>query len=106
MNTVHKHPFAVVDGVTIEEEDLVPAPVYLPRGILGEGWDVKPNPKHRWYYKHEMTTSDVVLFKCFDSDERAKVRRLPHTAFIDERYEVDYPKRESLEVRAICFFDN
>jgi hypothetical protein len=43
------------------------------------------------------------LIKCFDSVEEGVARRVPHTAFVDEREEAR-EARESIEVRALVFY--
>ena len=48
----------------------------------------------------------MLLFKCFDSKVDGRARRVPHSAFVDERFEGAHPleeARESIEVRALVF---
>lgn len=68
-----------------------------------ESWTVKANPEHRWYFKYAMRPDEVLLIKCFDSDETAPARRVPHCAVEDpEAEEAEY--RESVEVRCMLFY--
>jgi len=69
-------------------------------------WTVKPSPKHRWYFKKHQTPDEVMLIKCFDTDEAAPGRRVPHSAFADPEYDAEEEDpRESVEVRAFVFFN-
>lgn len=58
---------AVCDSRTVSHNDLVPADVVFPH-YCDEGYEVKHNESHRWFYKRGMTTDDVILLKHFDSD--------------------------------------
>ena len=68
-----------------------------------ETWTVKPNPTHSWYFKNEQKPDEVMLIKCFDTDESV-ARRVPHSAFHDSEQE-DKDPRESIEIRALVFYD-
>ena len=39
-------------------------------GVKHEVYLFDFNPNHRWYYFSVMTTSEVLLFKCFDSNRK------------------------------------
>lgn len=72
-----------------------------------ETWTIlppSPHHPHRWYYKHGQRPDEVLLIKCFDSCETAAARRVPHTAFEDAEA-VDGEDRESIETRALVFYD-
>lgn len=80
-------------------------PVTLDPDRRGETYSVKPNPNHRWYFKYGQTPSEVTLIKCFDSWNDGRARRIPHTAFTNPDEE-DKPSRQSIEVRALVFYDD
>ncbi|KAI1470528.1 uncharacterized protein F4812DRAFT_268902 [Daldinia caldariorum] len=114
---VLKDPFGVADGSSIPDADLVGASIIYPADRdRDETWTILPPRRagtgtgmgmpahHRWYYKHAQRPDEVLLVKCFDSDERVPARRAPHSAFEDREYE-DREARESIEARALVFYD-
>ncbi|KAI1211107.1 uncharacterized protein F4807DRAFT_50345 [Annulohypoxylon truncatum] len=102
---IAKDPFAVADATTIPDADLVAASIIYPRDRdRDETWTIKPRPAHRWYYKRFQQPGDVLLIKCFDSDAAVPARRAPHSAFEDPDCE-DAESRESIETRALVFYD-
>lgn len=104
IKTIRKDPLAVADSQTVAEDDLVAASIiYANSGRRQESWTVKANPGHRWYFKYGMRPDEVMLIKCFDSDETIVGRRAPHCAVEDlEEKEAKY--RESVEVRCLVFY--
>ncbi|KAM0324139.1 hypothetical protein ACHAQA_008331 [Verticillium albo-atrum] len=96
-----KDPIAVADAGSVPDADLVAAEL-TEDGFAGESWVVRHNAAHRWHYKHGMTPEDILLIKCFDSEE-AVARRALHSAFEDPAHEACEP-RQSIEVRAlVCY---
>ncbi len=73
-------PFAVIDAGSISKEDFIPIDlVYSDR--VGQIYMVQNNPKHRWLYLSEMQHEEVMLLKCFDSDQSVPGRFTAHSAF-------------------------
>lgn len=106
IKTIHKDPLAVTDASSVPDADLVPAAIVYPT-FRSETWTVrKPSPDsdgHRWHFKYRQEPGEVLLIKCFDS--RADVaRRALHSAFEDPE-QVDAEYRESIETRALLFYD-
>ncbi|KAF8584679.1 hypothetical protein K439DRAFT_1389312 [Ramaria rubella] len=100
-------PLAVCDYSTVSfDKDLVRVELkYEDRNR--EVFGVKYNPEHRWKYLRGMSPEEGVLIKCFDSKMDGSVAILtPHTAFKDPTTPKDAPHRESIEVRALVFYDN
>jgi hypothetical protein len=87
----------------VDDSDLIPVALVYPNR-RGETYTVKPNPRHKWYFKYAQRPDEVVLIKCFDSLENGVARRVPHTAFTDPAEEDKYP-RESIEVRTLVFYE-
>jgi hypothetical protein len=124
-NPVYDYPLAVADFRSIDViKDLVPTTlVYPPPTPNGETYSVVHNPRHRWCYWSKMTPDEVILLKCYDSASRAlstvkasaaevdetllqDVAGLtPHTAFYDAEGAKEGPSRQSIEVRALVFYD-
>lgn len=102
LKTIRKDPLAVADATSIPDSDLIPASILL-KDSRKESLTVLPNPSHRWFFKYRQTPEEVMLIKCFDSDESVAARRSPHTAFSDPD-ELDGEDRESIEVRTLVFY--
>jgi hypothetical protein len=98
-------PLGLVDSSTIAPGDLVTVDlVYQER--TGEIYHGLRNPDHRWYYFPRMTTDEAVLIKCFDSARDGRSRFSLHTGFDDPTTPADAAARESIETRALLFFDD
>jgi len=93
-------PLAVCDARTIAEADLRPTE----QGVKHEVYLFNFNPSHRWYYFSAMTTSEVLLLKCFDSRLDGRARLTAHSAFDLPAGPSQTPSRQSIEVRALVFF--
>ncbi|KIJ24358.1 hypothetical protein M422DRAFT_250330, partial [Sphaerobolus stellatus SS14] len=104
---VLESPLALCDYRSIDwEKDLVPTTLRFPDRD-GEILSVNYNPNHKWKYLKDMTLEEAVLIKCADSKEVDGVARLtPHTAFVDPTSPKDAPLRESIELRALVFYDD
>ncbi|KAF9559984.1 hypothetical protein CPC08DRAFT_637173 [Agrocybe pediades] len=86
-------------------EDTVPVAL-LYDDHEGETLSVKYNPAHKWYYMYNMTPEEVVIIKCFDSLQNGSVAVFtPHSAFQDPTTPEGTPLRESIELRALVFYD-
>lgn len=103
IKTIYKDPLGVADAHSVPDSDLVGAALIYPNR-RGETYAVKPNTAHRWYYKYGQRPDEVTLIKCFDSWNDGRARRVPHTAFTNPDEE-DKEERESIEVRALVFYD-
>jgi len=96
------HPLGLLDFRTVSEDDLLPTDLIYPDRV-GEIFNVKANPNHRWYYASKMEPNEVILLKCFDSHPNGGARLTPHSAFKDPSTPVDADPRESIELRALVF---
>lgn len=102
IKTIDKDPIAVADANTVPDKDLVAA-VMVENDYHGEQWVVRHSPAHRWYYKHLLSPEEVLLIKCFDSNQTV-ARRALHSAFEDPLYR-DRESRQSIEVRCLVLYD-
>ncbi|EMR63916.1 putative methyltransferase-like protein [Eutypa lata UCREL1] len=102
IKTILKDPLAVADSSTVPDTDLVAAAIIYPK-FKSETWTVRPSEAHRWYFKYKQSPDEVLFIKCFDSKETV-ARRALHSAFQDPD-EVDSEYRESIETRALLFYD-
>jgi hypothetical protein len=97
-------PLALCDATSLATGDLVPQDLIY-RDRSGEIYGLTYNPAHRWYYASAMQTDEDLLLKCFDSQTDGRARFMPHTSFADPNATADMPPRESIELRALVFFD-
>jgi hypothetical protein len=102
-NTVHAWPLAVLDGRTLDTEDLVASDLVY-RDKVGETYAVLHRERHRWFYFPKLRPDEVVLIKIYDSSTDATVRLSAHTAFEDPTTPPDAPPRRSIELRALVFW--
>lgn len=68
-------------------------------------WFLKLEVCCRWYFADHMETDEAYVFVCFDS-RLDRARFTPHTGFRDLSVGDDAPPRESIELRAYCFYEN
>lgn len=114
---VEAFPLAVCDGRTIRPKDLV-ATNLVSEGDdggafsraqrsdrVGEVFNLAHNPEHGWFYFPRMECAETLLFKCFDSAIDGRVRFTAHTAFDDPSTAADAAPPESIELRALAFFE-
>jgi len=99
-------PLAMCDYTSVNaERDLVPVRLLYP-DREGETFGVKYSPDHRWKYVRGLNTDEVVLIKCFDSVRDGSVAVFtPHTGFQDSTTPKDAPFRQSIELRALVFYN-
>jgi hypothetical protein len=99
---VQESPLAVCDAQSMAPEDFVKH-VLKYRDRDGEVYSVAYNPNHKWYYVPNQEKEEVLLLKCYDSDEHA-ARFTAHSAFEDPTSPRNAAPRESIEVRTLVFF--
>ncbi|MEN0073877.1 MAG: CmcJ/NvfI family oxidoreductase [Paracraurococcus sp.] len=99
---VRDMPLAVADARTAAPADFVASDLIY-RDRVGETYQVRFNPAHRWYWLPEMMPEEALLLKCYDSQRDGVARFAPHTAFADPTAPADAPPRQSIEIRALLF---
>jgi hypothetical protein len=100
---IQSNPLALVDARSVATGDLLAAERRYPHRV-GETYQLRYNPGHRWFYFPQMRREEVVVFKVYDSQPHARARFTPHTSFIDPTTSADAPPRQSIEVRTFAFF--
>lgn len=90
-------------SISLVEDDLVKVSIIFP-DRKSETYAVKPGPTHQWYFKYAQRPDEPLLIKCFDSLDDGRATRTPHSAFTDPAHEGENT-RESIEVRALVFYD-
>ncbi|MEQ8196310.1 MAG: CmcJ/NvfI family oxidoreductase [Rhodospirillales bacterium] len=101
---VLSEPLAVSDARTIGAANCITVQRRYPNRIAYT-YHIAYDPGHVWYYFPKMTPAEALIFKVYDSDKSAPARFTAHTAFDDPASPSDAPFRESIEVRALAFFD-
>jgi hypothetical protein len=97
-------PLGLVDAQSIAPRDLAVCDlVYADR--TGEIYQGVHNPDHRWIYFPRMTRNEAVLIKNYDSLKDGRARFSLHSAFDDPTAPANPKPRQSIEVRALAFFD-
>jgi len=97
-------PLALCDFRSVNPTtDVLPVALVYP-DREGETFGVTYNPKQKWTYFSGVTPEELILIKCYDSD-RSVALFTPHTAFSDPATPEGAPLRESIEIRALVFYD-
>ncbi|KAF9442057.1 hypothetical protein P691DRAFT_849774 [Macrolepiota fuliginosa MF-IS2] len=92
-------------ATSIAHNDTFPVMLIYP-DHEGETMGVKYNSKHQWKYVCGLMPNEFVLIKCFNSIQDGSVAvYTPHTSFTDPTTPVDAPPQESIELRALVFYD-
>jgi hypothetical protein len=102
-STIESWPLAMLDGRTLDTEDLVASDLIYPDKV-GETYAVIHRARHRWFYFPRLQPDEVVLLKIYDSQTDGPVRLSAHTAFEDPTSRPDAPARRSIELRALVFY--
>ena len=115
-------PLALCDFRSVKPtENTFPVSLLYP-DREGETMGVKYSPDYQWKYLYGMTPEEIVLIKwsalfsylscifsefcSYDSLQDGSVALFtPHTAFEDPNTPSDAPLRESIEIRALVFYD-
>lgn len=116
---VETHPLALCDGRTVDPEDLVTFEIHYSDRI-GENYFARHVPAHRWFYYPEMSRSEALLIKQWDSNgtlARTNGQCADHTepdspctfsfhsAFKDPTTRPNAPDRWSIEVRCMVIYN-
>tara|TARA_Y100001970_G_scaffold121071_1_gene150192 strand:- start:80469 stop:81275 length:807 start_codon:yes stop_codon:yes gene_type:complete len=100
-------PFAVCDARSVTKEELIPTDLHNygdGEGFAVEIYQSSYSKKHKWHFFSKMNKNEVLMFKTYDSSRNPFLPTL-HSAFDDPRVlGKEVAPRESIEVRAICFY--
>jgi hypothetical protein len=100
---IQSNPLAIADARSLATADLIAAERRYPHRV-GETYQVRYNPAHRWFYFPEMRRDEALVFKVYDSAKDGRARFTAHTSFVDPTSPPDAPPRQSIEVRTFAFF--
>ena len=97
-------PLAVCDARSMSEGDFVASDLVY-RDRRGETYQVLHSTGQRWFYVPDMRPDEAMLIKCYDSSADGRARFTAHSAFEDPNTPPDAPRRRSIEIRTLAFFD-
>jgi hypothetical protein len=100
---VEATPLAIADARSIASEDLIASERRYPDRV-GEIYQLRYNPAHRWFWFPAMRRDEALVFKCYDSMTDGRARWTAHTGFDHPAPRADAPPRESIEIRSFAFF--
>lgn len=100
---IQESPLAVCDARSIAPSDLIATDLVY-RDRVGETYSLTYNSTHQWFYFPSMHRDEILLIKCFDSDETSRARFAAHTSFQDPNSPINPPPRESIELRTLVFY--
>lgn len=103
------YPLAFCDATTVDRSELMPftVPEYGGAHLEFETFAVKPpasSAQHHWYTFPGLGRDEVVVFRTYDSAcaEAGLPFWTPHSAFRDNNLPEPAPRRQSVEIRALC----
>jgi hypothetical protein len=100
---IRSNPLAIADAESVAFGDLLAAERRYPHRV-GETYQVRHNPAHRWFYFPEMRRDEALVFKVYDSAQDGRARFTAHTSFVDPTTPPGAPPRQSIEARTFAFF--
>ena len=101
---IQEWPLALCDSRSINDDFLhtVERRAY---NRIGQTRHASYDPKNLWYYFPKMQPHEIILIKNYDSILDGRARYSMHTAFNDPTSLSNASPRESIETRALVFFD-
>jgi len=100
---IESNPLAIADARSLAPGDLIAAERRYPNRV-GETYQVRHNPAHRWYYFPRMTRDEAIVFKVYDSEKDGRARFTAHSAFVDPTTPPGAAPRQSIEIRTIALY--
>jgi hypothetical protein len=102
--TIEQWPLGLCDARSVDDNHLhtVERRAY---NRVGQTRHASYDAGNVWYYFPRMTRDEAVLIKNYDSATDGRARYALHAAFEDPTSPPDAAPRESLETRALVFFD-
>ena len=106
-NNIRMMPLALCDINSLNSEDMVYAGYFARRNPPRKRYSYRliHNVAQRWYYFPDMTPEEVLIHKQYDTlCEQLNLRGVPHGAVEDPASPVNFPSRETVEVRVLARF--
>ncbi|MEK9661150.1 MAG: CmcJ/NvfI family oxidoreductase [Alphaproteobacteria bacterium] len=102
---IEADPLCIGDARSLDFADMIVAERRYPDRI-GQTYRIQHNPKHEFYWFPKMTRDEAIVFKVFDSATDGRARWTAHTSFVNPLSRAGAPPRESIELRALVFWDD
>ncbi len=102
---IQSNPLAIADSASVPPEDMMIAERRYPTRV-GQTYRLRYGTGHRWFYFPLMRRDEALVFKVFDSATDGRARFTAHTSFEDPATPPGAPPRQSIEARALVFFDD
>ena len=102
---IQSNPLAIADSASVPPEDMMIAERRYPTRV-GQTYRLRYGAGHRWFYFPLMQRDEALVFKVFDSATDGRARFTAHTSFEDPATPPGAPPRQSIEARALVFFDD
>lgn len=103
MGPLNDWPLTFCSSATVTNNDLEAADLLYP-DLATENFQVYHQHSQKWFYISGQEASEVIVFKQSDSDRTACVG-VPHCSFFNPYCLAGEAPRESIEVRALVFYD-
>ena len=100
-------PLALADARSVCRDHLMPNDIVYP-DRRGQTYAVRHDPAHRWYYFAGQTRDEVTVFIHYDSARAfdAVTGACPHTAFEHPQTPAGATPRQSIEFRALAWYED
>lgn len=100
-------PLALADARSVCRDHLMPNDLIYP-DRRGQTYAVRHDPAHRWYYFAGQTRDEVTVFVHYDSARAldAVTGASPHTAFEHPQTPAGATPRQSIEMRALAWYED
>ena len=100
-------PLALADARSVCRDQLMPNDLVYP-DRRGQTYAVRHDPAHRWYYFAGQTRDEVTVFVHYDSVRAldAITGACPHTAFEHPQTPAGATPRQSIELRALVWYED
>ncbi len=102
---IQSNPLAIADSASVPLQDMMIAERRYPTRI-GQTYRLRYGEGHRWFYFPQMQRNEALVFKVFDSATDGRARFTAHTSFEDPTTPAGAPPRQSIEARALVFFND
>ena len=100
-------PLALADARSVTRDHLMSNDLIYPER-RGQTYAVRHDPAHRWYYYGGQTRDEVTVFVHYDSGRAldAVTGACPHTAFEHPQTPSGATPRQSIELRALAWYED
>ncbi|EED16519.1 CmcJ-like methyltransferase, putative [Talaromyces stipitatus ATCC 10500] len=99
-------PLAVCNAAVVDKVNDLEAADLLYPDLATENYQVYYNPNHEWHYLSGQEVSELMVFKQADHMMQSSLPGVPHCSFPNPFTPKGEAPRESIEARALVFYDD